>query len=521
MALNQFVWLIPLLPLLAAAWIGAGYVAGWNRGESGERQTALVASGAALLSMLLILALDILAMVNGAPGQLDFGTWLASGDYNVQLSFSLDALGLSMATLVVFLCFISLRFSVNYLHREAGFQRFFMVMSLFTAAMLLIVTAGNAVLTFVGWELAGVSSYLLIAYAYDRPTATENATRAFVTNRIGDAGFILGIYLSFTWLGSVEWPMLNRGVDSIETLSVGLLAFGFLIAAAAKSALVPFSTWISRALEGPTSSSAVFYGAVMVHAGVYLVIRMAPVFEHNPMLMTALVALGVLTALYGFLGGLVQTDVKSALMFAVTTQIGLMFLWCGLGWSEFAAWHLAAHALWRGYQFLSAPAHMHMMKRPNRPLRGWLARQRWLYTAALQRFWLDHLADSLLVKPSKQMSKDMQNFDERIVNRFIGLPGSASAVSSLAQWESRRLGDALVEGDTGDIGHGRGFMGRMMEWLASLFGWFEEHLVLRGGGEGLLAVIQHLGKYVQHIEDLLVQPRYLLLMIMATFVVIL
>jgi len=516
-------WLIPLLPLLAAAVIGAGYIAGWNRGEAGERFTAGVAVGAAALALLLLLVIDVIALLQGAPGHVSPGTWLHSGAYRVQASLNLDALGLSLASLVALIALLTLRFSVNYLHREAGFQRFFMVLSLFMAAMLLIVLAGNALLTFVGWELAGVSSYLLIAYAIDRPVAAVNAGRAFVTNRIGDAGFIVALSLSLFWLNSVEWPDILACGNDLELLKAGLIVATFLLAALVKSAQIPFSPWISRALEGPTPSSAVFYGSLMVHAGVYLVIRLAPLLEQVPVLMTMLVLLGGATALYGFLAGLVQTDVKSALIFATIGQTGLMFLACGLGWFTFAAWHLAAHAAWRAYQLLGAPAYMHLTEEcPARPVPAWLRRQRWLHTATLQRFWLDNLADWLLVRPTRMLAQDMQAFDQQVVNRLVGLPGSASVVSSLAQWEAFRHGrTGRVVGDSGDVSQAGGAIGRLLESIAALLHWFEEHLVLKGGDVGIFNLVQRIGTVLTRIEVLLSEPRYLILLVVITFIVIL
>jgi NADH:ubiquinone oxidoreductase subunit 5 (subunit L)/multisubunit Na+/H+ antiporter MnhA subunit len=519
----DYAWLIPLLPLLASAGIGMGYIAGWNRGEAGERFTAGLASSAAALALLLLLGIDAIALLQGVPGQVSHGVWLHSGDYVVQLSFNLDALGLSLATLAALISLLTLRFSVNYLHREAGFQRFFMLLSLFMSAMLLIVLAGNALFTFIGWELAGVSSYLLIAFALDRPAATLNAGRAFITNRIGDAGFIVALSLSLFWLNSVEWPAILGCTSNLDMLRIGLIVASFLLPALVKSAQVPFTPWITRALDGPTPSSAVFYGALMVHAGVYLVIRLEPLLQQVPVLMMTLVLLGGATALYGFLASLVQTDVKSALMFATIGQTGLMFLACGLGWFTFAAWHLAAHASWRAYQFLSAPALMHLTdSRPSRPVPGWLQRRKWLYTATLQRFWLDNLADWLLARPTRMLAQDMQAFDQQVVNRLVGLPGSASAVSSLAQWEAFRHGrTGRVVGDSGDVGHGRGAIGRLLETVAGLLHWFEEHLVLKGGDVGIFNLVQRLGTVLVKIEVLLSEPRYLILLIVITFIVIL
>ena len=520
--MHKLAWLIPLLPLLAAIAIGVGYITGLNRGEGGEKQTRRLAVGAAVLSLLLVLGIDVFALLEGAPGQTLFGTWLHSGEYTIRLSLTLDALGLSMSTLVALLSVLTLRFSVNYMHREAGYQRFFMILCLFMAAMLLIVMAGNALLVFAGWELAGVSSYLLINYAFDRTTASTNATRAFVTNRIGDASFIIAVALSLFWVNSVEWPAILACTTTLEKLQVGLIVAAFLLAALAKSAQLPFSPWITRALEGPTPSSAIFYGALMVHAGVYLVIRLQPLFEQVPVLMLALVLLGGTTAVYGFLAGLVQTDIKSCLIFSTLGQVGLMFLACGLGWFTFAAWHLAAHAAWRAYQFLSAPALMHFMGRTARPVPRWLACNRWLYTACLQRFWLDSLADWLLVRPTRALAQDAQSFDQQIVNRLVGLPGSASAVSSLAQWEAiKHEGASRIIGDSGDIGHARGAVGGLMEAVATLLHWFEEHLVLKGGDEGIFNLVHRIGNGLVKIESLLSKPRYLILLIVITFIVIL
>lgn len=514
---EKLVWMVPAMPLLAAAWIGFGMLIRRRTGDAAERPVARVAVWAALISLLLLLVLDVRALLNGVPGQVLLGDWLRSGDYGISVSFTLDKLALSLATLIALLCLLTLRFSVNYMHREPGFQRYFMILSLFSGAMLLIVLAGNAALVFVGWELAGASSFLLIAYAYDRPLATANATRVFVTNRIGDAGFLLAIALSLLWLNGVEWPQVLTAGDQLSTLSLGLIGMGFVLAALVKSAQVPFSPWIARALEGPTPSSAVFYGSVMVHAGVYLLLRLEPLLQQVPMLMVVIAALGSLTAIYGWLGGLVQNDAKSALVFATNTQVGLMFLACGLGLFELAAWHLAAHAVWRAYQFLLAPALMQLTNRPVRVAPAWLRRNGRLYTAAMHRFWLDDIGDWLLLRPTRALAQDLQDFDQRVVNRMVGLPDQVGEISSLAWWEQRKRSQ---QHSAGRIGRGRGVAGRLMEWLASLLYWFEERLVLRGGGEGLKQAIDLIGSYLGHVEQLLGQPRYLLLLVMATFVVI-
>ena len=504
------VWLIPLVPLLAAAWIALGYIFKMNRGEAGEAQTSQTALTASALSLLLILALDVFALLYGTPGQIKYGPWLESGDYQVFISFTLDALGLVMTTLMALISLLTIKFSVNYLHREAGYQRFFISLCVFNSAMILITLAGNAVLTLVGWKLAAVSSYLLIAYAPDRATATANANQAFITNRIGDGGFILAISLSFIWLGSVEWPDILLHKTDLSSLHIGLIAGGFLLAALVKSALFPFSTWITKALEGPTPSSAIFYGSLMVHAGIYLIIRLQPLFIMDGVLLPLLVLIGLITFAYGFLSGLVQTDVKSALIFSVISQVGIMLTLCGLGLFDWAAVYLVLHAVWRAYQFLHAPSYMQLMSRPTRPVSLLIGQWRWLYTASLQRFWLDKLTNWMLVNPVRKLAREARSFDEKVVNKVVGLPGQASTLSSLDQLESEST-----------IGKGRGIAGSLMEWLANKLGWFEEHLVLHGGGKGMSKVIHHLGGYVLKIEVLLSQPRYLVILIIATFMVIL
>lgn len=517
--LSRTVWLIPFLPLLASLWIGIGYISATNRGESGEKQTSLIANGAALLSLLIVLAVDLHALLTGIPGQLQLADWFSSGDYRIMLSFTLDTFGLVMMTLVAVIAVIMMKFSVNYMHREAGYQRFFMILSLFTGAMLLIVMSGNAVLTFTGWELAGVSSYLLIAYAYDRPVATRNATRVFITNRIGDAGFIIAIYLYFHWLNSVEWSAMTQA-NVLTPLASSAIAGCFLIAALAKSSQGPFAPWISRALEGPTPSSAIFYGSLMVHAGVYLVIRLQPVLEQTPVIMAVMAVMGLLTALYGFFSGLVQTDVKSSLIFSTTAHVGLMFFSCGLGWFELAAWYLVLHALWRAYQFLHAPSLMHFMGRTARPVSPLLQRCNWLYTASLQRFWLDQAADWILTRPVNKLVNDAHQFDEKVVNRLVGTPEESTIINAFVtpEQDTNRSGEDMS--NKNQVTRGHGVAGKFMQWLADSLYWFEEHLVLQTGNDGLLRLLDKLRHHVLQIEQLLSQPRYLVLMVLITFVVI-
>jgi len=502
----ELVVLVPGLPLLAALLLALLILAGQARGEEAELLTAPLTLSAIVSAFAVVLVLTVLGLVQGFPGQVHVADWFGSGQLRLPLSFTLDGLSLGFATLVGFIALVTIKFSVNYMHREAGFHRFFLGINLLTDGMLLIVLAGNVALAFVGWELAGLSSWMLIGYAFERETATANAQRAFLTNRVGDAGFLLGIALAFLWLGSMDWAEISAGAGRLPTLYVGLMALGFVTAALVKSAQVPFTPWIARALEGPTPSSAIFYGAVMVHAGVYLVIRMEPILIHAPGIMALLALVGLATALYGWLVGYVQTDVKSGLLFATVTQVGLMFLECGLGLFVVAAWHMGLHATWRAWQFLAAPSYMHLLHEAAPPAPRWLQKCPRLYNAALQRFWLEPLADRLLTRPTQALARDMRAIDANVVSRLVGMPEAQRAAALL---------------DEGAVVKGRGLAGGLLMWAARRLDRFEQRLVLQGGGGKLGAGLQHLGGWLKWIESLLEQPRYLLLMVMATLVVIL
>ena len=514
--LKLLVILVPLLPLFATLSIAIGYIFKWNRGEKGESQTSRLVSGAITTSLFLILGLDIASALSHIPAETIFITqWLSSGQYHIDISFLVDYKSLTMASLIAVVGLLITRFSVNYLHREDGYQRFFMLLSLFLSAMFLIALSGNAVVAFIGWELAGVSSYLLIAYSWHRDTATKNATRAFVTNRIGDAGFIIGITFSLFWLSSVDW--IEMSFVFASKIHLGIILFGFMVAALAKSAQFPFSSWITRALEGPTPSSAVFYGSLMVHAGVFLLIRLEPLLIQVPSLMLLLIIVGAITTSYAYLVGFVQTDVKSSFMFSTLAQVGLMMIWIGLGWFDLALGHIVVHAIWRAYQFLHAPSYMQQVQRPSQPVPTWLSKNNWLFTAALQRFWLDDITDWLLVKPIHTIAKEVQYFDEKVVDRITGIPSHANMVNTLSHWEARKQGKAQIE-DT--IGKGSGLFGSVLEWLGSTLQWLEERFILKGSGEGLLKTMDFAGKYLEVVDKLLTQPRYIFVLIIATFVVV-
>lgn len=499
-ALVHAAWLPALvvaLPLAAAVAIGLRLTAG-VKSDASEGTTAALARGAALGALLLASALALATFVAGPGEPARLGAWFGTPGFVVALSFAPDLRALLLTVLVAFVAWATLAFSAKYLHREAGFHRFFFALCLFLAGMLLIVLAGNAVLAFVGWELCGFSSWLLIGFADERPVATGNALFAFLANRIGDAAFLMAIGLSWWWVGSVDWGEMSAE-QPLAAVQMRMLALGFVIAALAKSAQIPFTPWIARALEGPTPSSAVFYGALMVHAGIFLLLRIEPLLLQVPDMLAGVAIAGLATAVYGWLCGRVQSDVKSALAYATVTQVGLMFVACGLGWFTLAACHAALHALWRGYQFLIAPSWLLLAPRPV-SLPASLTRGVVLYTAVLQGFWLDRLARGLLLRPTLALGDDVRRFDERVVDRALGMPDESAPARTLV---------------------GSGIFGRLLVRVSETLQRLEDRLVLESSGGGLLRLLHRVGDAVRVLEGLLEEPRYLMLMVMATFVVIL
>jgi NADH:ubiquinone oxidoreductase subunit 5 (subunit L)/multisubunit Na+/H+ antiporter MnhA subunit len=518
--MDALVILIPLLPFIAAALIGIGQVSGTLSGEASENTTAIIVGWAISMSCLLALVLLGADLLEKNTGSFTVGQWLSSDTLDIPVNFITTGFNVVLAALFSLLLVIIIRFSVNYMHREAGFHRFFFILSLFASAMLLLVLSGNAVGTFFGWEIAGCCSYLLIAYAYNRPIAAINATRVFVTNRIGDAGFILGIGLSYAWADSIDWNKLNAASAQLTTSEATGIALCFAIAAFAKSAQLPFTPWLARAMEGPTPSSAVFYGAVMIHAGVYLVCLLEPVFEQSPFAMAVLAVAGGTTAVYSFIVGLTQTDVKSSLVFATSGQLGLMFLECGLGFWQLVGWHLCAHAVVRCYLFLTVPSLMHNVQgNPVKPVAPAIAGLRWAYIASLQRFWLDQMTDWMLVRPVRRLAHDLAYFDAHVVDPIMGVPAPAiRSISTLAQLEEKTLG-ARLDNEADEFAQGSGLAGKLTEGFAAVMHGFENRFVLRGIGRDAIHYGRQLGHAANKFEQLILRPRYLALFVFITLLV--
>ncbi len=345
------------LPLLAA--LANGSSAGTGDRLYGHRTAARVAVAAVFASFLASVFIAGAMVWNPGPREVTVYRFISSGDFTVDFGLLVDPLSVVMMFVVTGISALVTRFSVNYMHNEVGFTRYFTVVPLFVFAMLVLVLANNYLVMFLGWEGVGVCSYLLIGFYRDRPASAQAATKAFVMNRVGDAALLVAMFLLVAHTGSLHYgevfaqaPALPGGVAA----GVGLL---LLLGATGKSAQLPLGTWLAQAMEGPTPSSALIHAATMVTAGVYLVVRSAPIYDYAP---TALIAVGIVgatTALYGQLVGYVQTEIKGVLAASTTAQLGLMFLFCGLGLYGVAIFHLVAHAFYKSYLFLTAPSILH------------------------------------------------------------------------------------------------------------------------------------------------------------------
>jgi NADH-quinone oxidoreductase subunit L len=350
--------LVPGLPLLAAVANGVGGLLG---DRYSWRVVQRVASGALLLSLAACLWVFGQVLLDPTPREVVLYRWLVSGPLTVDVAFLVDSLSAVMMLVTTGISFLVAIFSINYMHNERGFTRYFTVLPLFVFAMLVLVMANNFILLFLGWEGVGVCSYLLIGFYYDRKAAVQAGTKAFVMNRVGDAGFLMGIFLLISNFGTANYTTVLAGAPALDVGTATAIGLCLLLGAAGKSAQFPLVTWLARAMEGPTPSSALIHAATMVTAGVYMIARSHAIYDRAPDALLGVAVVGAATALFGALVGLVQTDIKSLLAYSTTSQLGLMFLACGLGAYTIAIFHLAAHAVFKTLLFLTAPSILHQL----------------------------------------------------------------------------------------------------------------------------------------------------------------
>lgn len=404
-----------LFLLLAGCWM-----LGW---QPRERVVATL-TGVTFLSMCLGIA--TLALLLGMEGRdslpVDLGFWYTAGAYRFPLTLLADRLSMPMMALTAVLAGLVGSFSRRYMHRERGFFRFFLLLDLFAFGAMLAFSAGSLDLLIGGWELVGISSVLLIAFFQERQGPVRNAIRTFGYYRVADLGLLIGVIALHHAAGVTEYEKLFRGEWPHQSLGIAVgpaTAIGLLLmmAACGKSAQVPFCSWLPRAMEGPTPSSAIFYGAISVHMGAYLLLRIQPVLASG-WAAAATVVVGLLTAFLGTLSHRVSTDAKTSLAYASMTQLGIIFMEIGLGFDYLAMMHIVGHALVRTLQFLRAPSMLHDYHRMHAAAGGelaetglhlerWIPRpvQMWLYRFGLERGFLDSIIERAVTGPVLRLSR--------------------------------------------------------------------------------------------------------------------
>jgi len=358
----------------------------------------------------------------GGPVHVSLGQWYQAGDYHFPLSLAADRLSLPMILLVVVLTGIVGSFSVRYVHRERGFFRFFALLHLFTFGALLAFSAGSYDLMFAGWELLGITSVLLVAFFDERREPVRNALRIFATYRTADIGFLLAMFVLhsggttvFSALFSGQWPDQSLGGNTASPALAGLLLF---ITASGKSAQGPFLGWLPRAMEGPTPSSSIFYGAISIHAGAYLLLRSEPLIRSSAELRAAVVVVGLATAFLATVAHRVVPDAKVSLAYAAMAQVGVIFAETGLGFTRLAVFHLMGHAVVRTMQFLRSPSMLHDYHRVHAAAGGQIPRtgaqietllneslRTWLYRFGLERGFYDAWLERLVLVPVSGLSR--------------------------------------------------------------------------------------------------------------------
>src|SRR6195952_573597 len=334
------------------------------------------AMGASILGMVIAAICGPLAffqLTGGAEtGVLDLGTWIEAGRFHVDWARRYDTLASVMVAMVSFVSMLIHVYSVGYMGHDARPRyRFFAYLSLFTFAMLMLVTADNLAQLFFGWEGVGLCSYLLIGYWYDRPSACAAATKAFVVNRIADLPFAVGLALIFFKFGSIEFSVIFPAVaqHAADTYllfgttfpAIEVIGFLLFIGAMGKSAQLGFHVWLPDAMEGPTPVSALIHAATMVTAGVFLMARMSPLMEYAPYALGFVTFIGASTALFAATIGCVQNDIKRVIAYSTCSQLGYMFAAAGVGAFQASIFHLITHAFFKALLFLSAGSVIHAM----------------------------------------------------------------------------------------------------------------------------------------------------------------
>jgi NADH-quinone oxidoreductase subunit L len=362
MIMIQAIVFFPLLGFLIAGLFGR---------VIGPRPSELVTTGLLMASAVLSWIVFIQTGFGEGGKTLVLGNWFTSGSLSVDWAFRVDTLTAVMLVVVNSVSSLVHLYSIGYMHEDPSRPRFFAYLSLFTFAMLMLVTSDNLVQMFFGWEGVGLASYLLIGFWYEKPTAVAAAMKAFIVNRVGDFGFAFGIFVVFVLTGSVSYDAIFARIGDLATLKVDFLGLDWdamtiiclllFVGAMGKSAQFLLHTWLPDAMEGPTPVSALIHAATMVTAGVFMVARLSPLFEASPSAMNVVMFVGATTAFFAATIGLVQNDIKRVIAYSTCSQLGYMFVALGSGAYGAGIFHLFTHAFFKALLFLGAGSVIHAM----------------------------------------------------------------------------------------------------------------------------------------------------------------
>jgi len=388
MSLLNYLWIIPALPLLGSA------INGLFGGKWPNRAVNAVAIGSTGLSFLAALE-AVREFAHLAPENIpwvkQYFTWIIAGDFRAGFDLQIDHLTVIMLLVVTGVGWLIHIYSTGYMAHEGGYYRFFSYLNLFMFFMLILVLAANYVLLFVGWEGVGLSSYLLIGFYFLRKSAADAGKKAFIVNRIGDFGFMLGMFLLFKTFGTLDFVPLFAKAAPLPADAMGHLGM-FTVAclllfmgACGKSAQLPLYVWLPDAMEGPTPVSALIHAATMVTAGVYVVARSHILFTHAPTAMFVVAMVGCATAFFAATIGLVQTDIKRVLAYSTVSQLGYMFLACGVAAFSAGIFHLMTHAFFKALLFLASGSVIHAIggEQDMQRMGGLSKKIRWTYLTML------------------------------------------------------------------------------------------------------------------------------------------
>jgi len=388
MPILNYLWIIPALPLLGSA-INGLFGAKWP--NKIVNTVAVGSTGLSFLAALEAVREFMRLAPENIPWVQQYFTWIIAGDFRAGFDLQVDQLTVVMLLVVTGVGWLIHIYSTGYMAHEGGYYRFFSYLNLFMFFMLVLVLAANYVLLFVGWEGVGLSSYLLIGFYFLRKSASDAGKKAFIVNRIGDFGFMLGMFLLFKTFGTLDFVPLfaqaaTKPSDALGHLGMFTVACLLLfMGACGKSAQLPLYVWLPDAMEGPTPVSALIHAATMVTAGVYVVARSHILFTHAPTAMFVVAIIGCATAFFAATIGLVQTDIKRVLAYSTVSQLGYMFLACGVAAFSAGIFHLMTHAFFKALLFLASGSVIHAMggEQDMNRMGGLSKKIRWTYLTML------------------------------------------------------------------------------------------------------------------------------------------